>query len=192
MATLSPQEFPQVLGTLGERVNFNYSMFPAALCFLNLSNKGKLPQKQALKICMSGKECFMSPRRSISFMYKLWLCVHYVMCNVSSLCDIISMLDRGNDHQNQIQYRLSDYLSVSSVVHCKICRHSSCQHSQYDCFYVHQRVGRSIWDLLRDITLETFNIFKWQRKTEYIVFVTYSHNQMVWSMFGSFQCHSDL
>lgn len=47
---------------------------------------------------MSGKECFMSLRRSISFMYKLWLCVHYVMCNVSSLCDIISMLDRGNDH----------------------------------------------------------------------------------------------
>lgn len=92
------ENFPQVLGTLGERVNFNYSMFPAALCFLNLSNKGKLPQKQALKICMSGKECFMSLRRSISFMYKLWLCVHYVMCNVSSLCDIISMLDRGNDH----------------------------------------------------------------------------------------------
>lgn len=100
------ENFPQVLGTLEERVNFNYSMFPATL-LLKLSNQGKLPQKQALQICMSEKECFMSTqnislRRSISFMYKLWLCVHDVMCNVSSLCEIISMLDRGNDHQNQI------------------------------------------------------------------------------------------
>lgn len=47
MSFYGHENFPQVLGTLGERVNFNYSMFPAALCFLNLSNKGKLPQKQA-------------------------------------------------------------------------------------------------------------------------------------------------
>lgn len=41
------------------------------------------------------------------------------------------------------------HLSVLCVVHCKVCRHSSCQHSQYDGLDVHQSVGSRIWNLLK-------------------------------------------
>ena len=57
-------------------------------------------------------------------------------------------------------YRLTGYLSVSSVVHCEIRRHSSGQHSQYDGLDVHQSVGRGVGDLLRDVTGGKFHIFK--------------------------------
>lgn len=41
------------------------------------------------------------------------------------------------------------HLSVLCVVHCKVGWHSSCQHSQYDGLYVHQRVGSRIGNLLK-------------------------------------------
>lgn len=43
----------------------------------------------------------------------------------------------------------SKHLSVLCVVHCKVCWHPSCQHSQYDGLYVHQGVGSRIWNLLK-------------------------------------------
>lgn len=46
-----------------------------------------------------------------------------------------------------------DHLSVSSVVHRKIRRHSGRQHSQYDGLDVDQSVGDAIWDLLREVTV---------------------------------------
>lgn len=43
MSFYGHENFPQVLGTLRERVNFNYSMFPAALCLIKANcHKNKL------------------------------------------------------------------------------------------------------------------------------------------------------
>lgn len=87
---------------------------------------------------------------------------------------------------------LTGYLSVSSVVHCKICRHSSCQHSQYDRLYVHQRVGCSIRDLLMGITKGKFSVLETTSVIWLYIGQRHSHIQRVWSTFGSARFHSDL
>lgn len=87
---------------------------------------------------------------------------------------------------------LTGYLSVSSVVHCKICRHSSCQHSQYDRLYVHQRVGCSIRDLLIGITKGKFSVLETTCVIWLYICQRHSHIQKVWSTFGSARSHSDL
>lgn len=87
---------------------------------------------------------------------------------------------------------LTGYLSVSSVVHCKICRHSSCQHSQYDRLYVHQRVGCSIRDLLMGITKGKFSVLETTSVIWLYICQRHSHIQRVWSTFGSARSHSDL
>lgn len=87
---------------------------------------------------------------------------------------------------------LTGYLSVSSVVHCKICRHSSCQHSQYDRLYVHQRVGCSIRDLLMGITKGKFSVLETTSVIWLYIGQRHSHIQRVWSTFGSARSHSDL
>ena len=63
---------------------------------------------------------------------------------------------------------VSDYLSVSSVVHGEIRRHPSSQHPQNDGLDVHQSVGRGIGHLLRDGTMKIFRVFKWHRVKGYI------------------------
>lgn len=44
------------------------------------------------------------------------------------------------------------HLSVSGVVHCKICRHPRCQHSQDNGLEVDQIIGCRLGNLLQDVT----------------------------------------
>lgn len=95
---LLPQEFSPEIRNLRRKSKFQLQHVSCCPLLIKLSNLPLKANNLKNKEGVPHEDTNISLCRSILFMYKLWLRVHYMMCNVYYLCEIISMLDRGNDH----------------------------------------------------------------------------------------------